>query len=87
MGKNKEYRNLKVYEQTSYNFYGHRYTSTPTIVLKGQWLRELGFEKGEKIVVHCEDGKLTISKDEAICYDDVQKDCLGMVAETEIDFK
>ncbi len=31
----KEYRKMKVYEQS-----GYRYKSTPTIMLKGQWLKE-----------------------------------------------
>lgn len=31
-------------------------------MLKGQWLRELGFEENTPIVVHCEDGILTITR-------------------------
>lgn len=56
---------------STFTSYGYRYTNTPAIVLKGQWLKEFGFDKGEKIVVHCEDGKLTISKEGAICYGDL----------------
>ncbi len=55
----KEYREMKVYEQSGYN-----YQNTPTIVLKGKWLQELGFSMGENIVVKCEKGKLTIVKAE-----------------------
>ena len=33
----KKIRNMKVYEQS-----GYHYKSTPTIMLKGQWLNELG---------------------------------------------
>ena len=35
----KKFRNMKVYEQS-----GYQYKSTPAIMLKGQWLREAGFE-------------------------------------------
>ena len=38
MRKRKEYRELKVLEQS-----GYQYKPTPTITLKGQWLEELGF--------------------------------------------
>jgi len=55
----KKYREMKVYEQS-----GYKYQNTPTIVLKGKWLQELGFTMGENIVVKCEDGKLTIVKAE-----------------------
>lgn len=55
MDKKNTIRNLKVYEQGGYN-----YKSTPTIMLKGQWLRELGFEANTPISVQCENGKLTI---------------------------
>lgn len=34
----KECRNMKVYGQSGYN-----YKTTPTIMLKGQWLKEMGF--------------------------------------------
>ena len=40
--------NMKVYEQSC-----HHYKSTPTIMLKGQWLNELGFEYGTPICVEC----------------------------------
>lgn len=52
----KERRELKVYEGSDRN-----YKPTPTIMLKGQWLKELGFVPGEKMDVHCEGGKLTIT--------------------------
>jgi len=58
MRKRKEYRVLKVVEQS-----GYQYKPTPTIILKGQWLKELGFEEGRKIMVKCERGKLTITLD------------------------
>lgn len=53
----KKIRNMKVYEQS-----GYRYKSTPTIMLKGQWLKELGFEYGTPICVECSGGKLIITK-------------------------
>lgn len=48
-------RKLKVYEQS-----GYRYKPTPTIILKGNWLNEMGFHFGDQITVQCESGKLTI---------------------------
>ena len=48
-------RRLKVHEQS-----GYRYKPTPTIILKGDWLKEAGFNAGDHIRVHCENGKLTI---------------------------
>lgn len=51
-------RNMKVYEMS-----GYRYKPTPTIMLKGQWLRDLGFEIGDYISVSCENGKLIITPD------------------------
>ncbi len=53
----KHNRNMKVYEMSGYN-----YKPTPTIVLKGQWLSQFGFNAGDNIDVRCEDGKLTVTK-------------------------
>ena len=53
----KEYREMKVYESS-----GYQYKRTPSIVLKGKWLSELGFDIGEPIEVKCEDGRLIITK-------------------------
>ena len=55
--KNQKIRSMKVHEQSGYN-----YKATPTIILKGQWLKEMGFEIGDYISVSCEDGKLIITK-------------------------
>lgn len=60
----KEYRNMKVYEQS-----GYHYKATPTIMLKGQWLKECGFDMGTPITVKCEGGKLTITRAEEIIVD------------------
>ena len=64
MAKIKEYRSMKVYEQS-----GDQYKSTPAIMLKGQWLRELGFEENTPIMVHCEDGILTITRADEAYYE------------------
>lgn len=57
----KKIRNMKVYEQS-----GYRYKSTPTIMLKGQWLNELGFGYGTPICVECSGGKLVITRADEI---------------------
>lgn len=54
----KKNRSIKVYGQS-----GYQYQETPTIVLKGKWLEELGFAVGDYITVSCEDGKLVITPD------------------------
>lgn len=56
--ESKKVRNIKVISQS-----GHNYKPTPTVILKGQWLNEMGFEIGDQIKVECEDGKLVISLD------------------------
>lgn len=55
----KNVRQMKVYGQS-----GYRYEKTPTIMLKGKWLKELGFEIGNYISINCENGKLIITIDE-----------------------
>ena len=52
----KEYRNMKVCEQS-----GYQYKPTPVITLKGNWLKECGFNMGTPIIVKCEGDKLTIT--------------------------
>lgn len=42
----KKCRNMKVYEQS-----GYHYKATPTITLKGFWLKEFGFSEGTQIQV------------------------------------
>ncbi len=51
-------RSVKVYEQS-----GYKYRETPTIMLKGLWLKEAGFDIGDYISVTCEDGKIIITQD------------------------
>lgn len=54
--KNK--RSVKVYGMS-----GYKYKTTPTIMRKGQWLAELGFEIGDYLSISCEDGKIIITPD------------------------
>lgn len=51
-------RSIKVISQI-----GHNYKATPTIMLKGQWLKELGFDIGDYVSITCENGKLVITPD------------------------
>ena len=48
----KKSRQMKVYGQS-----GYHYKSTPAIMLKGQWLKELGFEIGDYISDRLGEGK------------------------------
>jgi len=50
-------RSIKVYGQS-----GYKYRETPAILLKGQWLKEAGFEIGDYISVTLENGKLIIAR-------------------------
>lgn len=49
-------RELKVYGQS-----GYKYQNTPTIMLKGKWLEEAGFDIGQPISVKVEHKVLTIT--------------------------
>ena len=51
-------RSVKVYGQS-----GYKYKETPTIMLKGMWLKDAGFDIGYYISVICEDGKIIITQD------------------------
>jgi len=57
----KEYREMKVYEQS-----GYRYKPTPAIILKGKWLEELGFVPGREVTVKCQGGQLTITPSDEV---------------------
>ena len=75
----KKFRNMKVYEQSGYN-----YKAIPTIMMKGEWLREIGFDCGTGIMVECEDGKLTITKvkpEENVYSEEMKATALSKVAE------
>lgn len=52
-------RKLKIYEQS---LSGPNYKPVPTIILKGQWLKDAGFDCGEYVEVICEGNKITITK-------------------------
>ena len=54
----KKNRRMKVRRQSGYN-----YNPTPAIILKGNWLKEAGFEIGDFIAVRCEEGRLIIEPD------------------------
>lgn len=79
----KKYRDMKVYEQS-----GYKYKPTPMIILKGAWLRELGFEEGVPITVECEGGRLTITRaDEIRCeFRDISAEPVMCVAEPVAEF-
>ena len=49
MGNFKKERKMKVYAQS-----GYKYKDTATIILKGDWLEDCGFEPGTPIRVECE---------------------------------
>ena len=55
---NKNMRTVKIYGMS-----GYKYQATPTVMLKGKWLEELGFEIGDYITVSCEDGRIIITPD------------------------
>lgn len=57
----KDFRELTVCEACGYN-----YSRVPGIRIQGKWLAELGFEPGDAVLIQCEDGKITITKDEAL---------------------
>lgn len=64
MGAYKKERKMKVYAQS-----GYRYKETATIILKGDWLNDLGFEPGTPIRVECEGGRLVITKEDEVIMD------------------
>ena len=51
-------RSIKVCSQS-----GYKYKETPVIILKGQWLKDAGFNIGDYISVTCEEGRLIIAQD------------------------
>ena len=61
MGNFKKEHKLKVYAQS-----GYKYKNTATIILKGDWLEDCGFEPGTPIRVECEGGRLVITRQDEI---------------------
>ncbi len=62
-----EQKTVKIVKKTSrkmkvYGKWNYRKKLNPTIILGGAWLKEWGFEIDTPIVVQCENGKLTIMK-------------------------
>ena len=43
---------------------GNYKQSPPQILLQGKWLEQTGFSAGDKITVKCQQGQLTITKNE-----------------------
>ena len=85
MAKRKDCRNLKVHGSSGYN-----YKETPTIIMKGDWLKEFGFDSNTAIVVKCEDGKLTITPREPekhIVRTIIERDGVCRVAEERIEYR
>ena len=74
--KNKKTRSLKVCAQSGYN-----YKDTPAIMLKGQWLKEMGFEIGTAVTVTCENGKLIITPRDEMSYVDAFEKQQAMMVE------
>lgn len=52
-------RKLKIYSQS---MGGGNYTSVPTILLKGKWLEEAGFNMGEYVAIDIEGNRIILSK-------------------------
>jgi len=48
-------RKLKVYNQSRGN-----YSNIPTIILKGHWLKEFGFEIGKNVQINCSKNSIII---------------------------
>ena len=55
--KDKKNRRLKVYGQSN----GYNYQDVPTIVLKGKWLQDAGFEIGQSVDVTVDRNVLRVS--------------------------
>lgn len=59
MGTDKKERKMKVYAQS-----GYRYKQVPAIIIKGEYLKQMGFEAGTPIKVCLSEGKIEIVKQE-----------------------
>ena len=56
--RRKEFRTLTVMEATDYSR-----QSAPMLRIRGLWLRELGFVAGDSVLIHCEEGKIIVTKE------------------------
>lgn len=61
---------MKVYAQS-----GQNYKPVPTIILKGDWLKDWGFAIHTPVTIQCEEGKLTIIKKESEEGSNPERDC------------
>ena len=56
--RRKEFRTLTVMEATDYSR-----QSAPMLRIRGLWLQDLGFVAGDSVLIHCEEGKLIVTKE------------------------
>ena len=85
MKRQKNFRKLKVYSQS-----GYHYRDTPTIQLKGLWLKDLGFDSDTPIAVQCENGKITIvprEPEKEVIVTTVTRNGVCMVAEERVVYR
>ena len=54
-----EYKKERRYTVTEYFDYESK-RSRPALRIRGDWLRDLGFDAGKKVIVTCENSKLTV---------------------------
>ena len=55
-----KFRVLKIYSKFRYRRWGNNYT-VPEIRIEGKWLEQLGFEKGNEILIEQKKEKLIIT--------------------------
>ena len=58
VNKRKEYRRMTVMEETDYSR-----QSAPMLRIRGLWLQDLGFVAEDSVLIHCEEGKLIVTKE------------------------
>ena len=56
----RKFRILKIYSKFRYRRWGDNYTVSE-IRLEGQWLKQLGFEQGNEVLIEQENNKLIIT--------------------------
>ena len=56
--RRKEFRTLTVMEATDYSR-----QSASMLRIRGLWLQNLGFVAGDSVLIHCEEGKLIVTKE------------------------
>lgn len=74
--------NMKTRKMKVYGMSDHKWKEVPTIMLKGKWLKEAGFDINNPISVEMVDGKIVISHREEVSFVDVYEERqMCMVAE------